>query len=201
MKQLRNVAALAVLGALSVYGTAASAQDAKWYAGAAVGQSKFAGSCGGGLSCDTTDTALKFFGGYKFHPNFSAELGYTDFGKSHAAGTIAGVSASADVKANAWELDGVGSWPIANKFSVFGRLGVYRAKSDASGNATFAGLSASTSGSSTNTGLTYGIGAGYDITPAITARLEFQRYNKVGGDNAGGKNDLDVISIGGLFKF
>jgi OOP family OmpA-OmpF porin len=188
---------------MSIHGAAnAQAQDAqKWYAGANVGQSKFSGSCGGGLSCDTTDTAFKFFGGYKFSPMISAELGYADFGKQHASGTLLGVAASADVKVNAWELDGVGSWPIANKFSVLGRLGVYRAESKASGNASFAGIAVSTNGKASNTGLTYGIGAGYDITQAVTARLEFQRYNKVGGNNAGGKNDVDVISIGALFKF
>lgn len=203
MQQLRKAATLAVLGALSVYGAAASAQDAKWYAGAAIGQSKFNGMCDdtGGLSCKDTDTAWKFFGGYKFHPNFSAELGYSDFGKANLSGTTAGVGVNADFKANAWELDGVGSWPLANKFSILGRLGVYRAKMDGRATAAAGGLSASASASATNTGLTFGIGGGYDITQTVAARLEWQRYSKVGGDNVAGKGDIDVISIGALFKF
>jgi OOP family OmpA-OmpF porin len=204
MKHIRKATVLALLGTLSLYGTAASAQDAhKWYAGAAVGQSKFNGACDntGGLSCKETDTAWKFFGGYKFHPNFSAELGYTDFGKAKLSGTIGGIAVNSDLKANAWELDGIGSWPLGNKFSIYGKLGLYRAKMDGAATAAAGGISASTSASETNTGLTFGVGGTYDITPTIAARLEFQRYNDVGSNDVAGKGDLDVISIGALFKF
>ena len=203
MKRIGKGAALALLGAISLYGTAASAQDAsKWYAGAAVGQAKFHDLCQGvPVSCKDSDTAWKFFGGYKFHPNFSAELAYNDFGKGNANGTISGVSVNADAKSNAWELDGVGTWPLGNKFSVFGKLGLYRAKVELTGSAAVAGFSGSSSANSTNTGLTFGAGGMYDITPAIAARLELQRYSRVGSDDVGGKSDVDVISIGALFKF
>jgi len=49
-----------------------------------------------------------------------------------------------------------------------------------------------------NAGWTAGLGAGYDITRNLTARLEWQRYFNVGGDNIGGKTDYDVMRIAGL---
>jgi OOP family OmpA-OmpF porin len=204
MKHIRKAAVLAVLSTVSLYGTAASAQDAqKWYVGAAVGQSHYNGLCDntGGLSCKDTDTAWRGFGGYKFHPNFSAELAYTDFGKPKLNGTLGGVSVNGEFKANAWELDGIGTWPLGNKFGIYGKLGIYRAKMEGSATAALGGISASARASDTNTGLTFGVGATYDITPAFAARLEAQRYSKVGGDDVAGKGDIDVLSIGALFKF
>ena len=41
---------------------------------------------GPGVSCDSKDTAWKFFGGYQFNRNLAAELGYTDLGKIKRVG-------------------------------------------------------------------------------------------------------------------
>jgi OOP family OmpA-OmpF porin len=46
----------------------------------------------------------------------------------------------------------------------------------------------------------FGLGGRYDITKAIGARAEWQRYRKVGGDSTG-KDDIDVFSVGLLFSF
>ena len=37
-------------------------------------------------------------------------------------------------------------------------------------------------------------------TPNLGARLEWQRYQSVGGDNTG-KENIDVFSIGALYSF
>src|SRR3954454_17315325 len=89
-----------------------------FYAGASVGQSK--SDCGGsGGSCDDKDTAYRIFGGYKFHPNIAVEGGYAPLGETSAS---FGASGSVTAEANAWDIVGVGSFPLGNNFSIFGKL-------------------------------------------------------------------------------
>jgi len=101
---------------------------------------------------------------------------------------------SASAKSKAWELVGVGMLPFANQFGAYGKLGGYRATSDLSSNI-------GGGGSDTNTGLTYGAGLQWNPTLPLGLRLEWQRYHNVGGDNTGGKDDIDVLSLGALWRF
>lgn len=153
------------------------------YLGASVGQGEQKFDCGGG-SCDRKDTAWRLFGGYQFHPNFSAELGYATLGT--------GKFGSADVETNAWDLSALGAFPLANQFSVFGRLGAYHATTDVSG----AG-----SASEDKNGLTYGLGAQFDLNRNLGLRAEWQRYRKVGGGNIGEEANADMLSVGALYRF
>lgn len=209
----------AVLGA--ALAPCAFAQDAAkgFYAGISLGQSKFKDACSSDpearvTSCRDHDTAWKIFGGYQFTPNLALEVGYNDFGKAKGSATFAfanipfpGTTASgtADVaaEATAWELTGIGSWPLANRFSVYGKLGAYYGEVKATVNGTITNPPAgSFSGSmkDTNTNLTFGLGARYDITHNIAVRAEWQRFSKMGGDDVG-KADVDVFAIGALYRF
>ena len=84
------------------------------------------------------------------------------------------------------------SYPIGD-FSLFGKLGVYTAKTDETTN--FAGDQ-----SATNTDFTFGVGLGYQFHRNLSARLEWQRYSKVGGGDIG-KEDIDALSLGLLYRF
>ncbi|TMH82921.1 MAG: hypothetical protein E6H47_13545 [Betaproteobacteria bacterium] len=53
----------------------------------------------------------------------------------------------------------------------------------------------------TNTDLTFGLGVQYDVSRELGVRGEWQRYKNIGGDNVGGKSDVDVLSIGGIWRF
>ncbi|HEU4923406.1 MAG TPA: outer membrane beta-barrel protein, partial [Burkholderiales bacterium] len=142
-------------------------------------------------SCDDKDTAWKILGGYRFTRNLAVEVGYTDFGEQSAsrpAGTVT-------FEATALEVVGVGSLPVADRFSVYGKIGMYRGDTDANDTA-FGGGSASDS----NTGLTFGIGGQYDFTKNLGIRGEWQRYADVGGDSVG-ESDVDVLSVGVIWKF
>src|SRR2546428_5249247 len=60
--------------------TPAAAQDAGFYLGASVGQSKAADTCSdmpAGVSCDDKTTTWKLLGGYQFNPYIGAELGHS----------------------------------------------------------------------------------------------------------------------------
>jgi OOP family OmpA-OmpF porin len=180
----------------------ASAQDAGFYAGAAVGQSRISDACEGvTVACDDKDTAWKVFGGYQFNKNFGAEVGYVDLGKATANGVITGVTVSADAKVKGFEVLGVGTLPIANNFSAYGKLGFFRWDLDVSATGVISGFSATVSASETGTDFTFGLGLKYDFAKNIGARLEWQRYNDIGKESTTGKSDADLFSLGIVFKF
>ena len=197
---LKKTTIAALLAASGIVVSSAAMAQAKsadqgFYIGAMVGQSD-AGDfdCSGLSTCDTKDTAFKFLGGYKINRNFAAEVGYTDLGKI----TVSVPGVSADIKAQVFELVGVGAYPINQQFSVYGKLGFYHGESKLSG--TVAGLG-SGSAKETNTDLTYGVGVQFNFNPQLGVRGEWQRYTSVGGDAVGGDSDVDVLSVGVVWKF
>lgn len=150
-----------------------------------------------GSTLDDTDTGWKLYLGYQFNPNFAVEGGYVDLGKFNFSSTTAGGSLSGELKTkNGAFIDAVGIIPLQNNFSIFGKLGLYSIKSELNGS----GPGGSVSASHTTGDITYGIGAGYDFTRNLAARLEWERFNKV-GDNPTAEADLDLVSIGILYKF
>jgi opacity protein-like surface antigen len=168
--------------------------EAGWYVGGSVGQSKIDCSTGGvaGVSCDDSDTAFRVLGGYQFNKYLGAELGYADLGKA----TLSAAGLSASVEAKAWDLVAVGRVPVADRFSLFGKLGMYRADSDLSSNTALIPAS-----SDDNTDVTYGLGAQYDFNKNLGVRAEWQQYKKVGSDSTGGEGDVDVMSVGVVYRF
>ena len=183
------VAVLGITAAAFALPAAAQMNMSAFYVGATVGQSKFKDACSGagaGVSCDDKDTAWRLLAGYQFNRNLAVELGYHNLGEVKAtAGTL-----SETIKTNAWELVGVGLWPVANQFGVYGKLGGYRAEAKDS-----------LDGKDTNTGVTLGAGLQWDPMAPLGVRLEWQRYNKVGGNNTGGKDNIDVLSLGAVWRF
>jgi OOP family OmpA-OmpF porin len=192
-----NKSVIAVVGlTAAAFALPASAQMrspamSSFYVGATLGQSKFKDSCEGlaaGVSCDDKDTAWRILAGYQFSPNFAAELGYHNLGETKASG--GGVSAS--VKGTAWELVGLGIFPVANQFGIYGKLGFHHSEAKLESNV---GIT----GKDTGNGLTFGFGGQFDVMPALGLRAEWQRYRKLGGESDNG--DVDVLSLGGIWRF
>ena len=189
MLKKTTIAALLAASGL-VVSSASMAQgkpsDTGFYIGATLGQSDFdvdCGSIGAGVSCDTKDTAFRILGGYQINKNFAAEIGYHDFGKV----TVSGPGGSADIKANAFELVGLGMFPINPQFSIYGKLGFYRGEAKALGE------------KETNTDFTYGLGVQYNFNPKLGVRGEWQQYKGLGGDDL--DTDVSVLSVGVVWKF
>jgi OOP family OmpA-OmpF porin len=183
MNRMKVSYALAVLAATLGVAHPAAAQDAStpFYIGATAGQAKFKDACTGVPDCDDKDTALKIFGGYQFNRHLAAEIGYHALGEaSMTGGTLEG---------KAWEAVGVASWPFNDRVSVFGKLGAYSGKLEARGT------------DESKTDATYGVGLRYDFTPHIGVRGEWQRYSKMGGDNGIPETDVDVLSVGLVYRF
>src|SRR5262245_26973636 len=153
---------------LASAGALAQARDAGFYAGASIGSAD--------LGPDD-DTAIKVFGGYQINKTFSAEFGYTDLGDVAVIGQTA--------KANAWELIGLAKFPVGNRVSLYGLLGLAKVDSERSV------LGVRTSDDSTE--LTIGFGGQYDFSPQLGLRGQWQRYDT--------NQEIDVFSIGFVYKF
>jgi OmpA-OmpF porin, OOP family len=187
MKRLLIISAM-------LFSTGAYAQN--FYAGGAIGQTKVQDFCdgvsGAGVRCEDTDTAWKVIGGYHFNPHFALEVGYINFGEVDATGPGGTVS----IESTAFELVGVGVLPLSQGFSLYGKIGLYRAETEGVAN-TFL---VTDRVKETTTDLTFGVGARFDVTRRIALRAEWQRYQDVGGGDIG-ETDVDVISAGVLVKF
>lgn len=166
---------------------AAAQTKGGWYIGYNAGQSKYNFTCTG--TCKDTGAGYSLFAGVGLHPNVALEFGYADLGKS--------TSGASNLRANVWELSGLGSWWFGTRqqFGVFGRLGAYTGDLKATTPSTGAETKHGT------TDLTYGIGGQYNLSSRWGTRLEWQRFSKMGGGAFNAKNDVDLISLGILYKF
>jgi OmpA-OmpF porin, OOP family len=198
-KARASFAIIGLVSALAFTGPA-SAQDAGFYLGGALGQSSFDVDCAGTTSCDDKDSSWKIFGGYQFNKHLAVEFGYADLGETTASVPGPPFNVNLALEATVWDLVAVGSLPIGDRFSIFGKIGLYRADTEINGTAS--GLP-SVSESDSNTDLTYGVGARFDFARNLGVRLEWQRYQDVGGEFFGvtAESDVDVMSVAVIWKF
>jgi OOP family OmpA-OmpF porin len=204
------VAAASLCGASAVF---AQNVQRPWYVEGSVGWSNHGmdgsdinrvfGSRGvtSSSSFDNTDTAWGLTLGYRITPNWGIEGSYNDFGKFKYSGTISRPIPGAvggDYKANAWSLAGVGTIPLDKAFSLYGRLGLAYSEAKLSASSTGSAVSGA---KNHDTGWMLGLGAKYDFTPAVYARLGWDRYFRVGDDQSTGRGDIDVVGAGVGFRF
>ena len=215
MKKVLGIAG-AIL-AISVAGAANAQTATPWYGGVSAGSTKsnvnpgevndYLRSLGYGFpstSANDKDTFYKFLLGYRFSPVVSLEGFYADLGKYSTRTTVTAPfvgSVNADYKAKGYGVDLVLSAPMTPEFSVYGRLGVLQAKTEA----TFSsggsiGLLANR-GSKSKTAQHYGVGLQYDLNPSLALRGEIETFRKLGDDTTGGELKVDVLSVGAIFRF
>ena len=179
----------------------AVAQDAGFYLGASLGQSKHHDVCeGANLSCDDKDSAWRIFAGYEFSRYVAAEFAYADLGQTAAGANVGGIIVNPTFEATVFELLAVGSVPLMDRLSLLGKLGLYRADSKLGGSGTGFGVTVPLSAEESNSDLTFAFGVRFNFTRNLGLRAEWQRYMGVGGDDTG-DTDIDVLSVGLLFRF
>ena len=161
-------------------------------------------------SVSNTDSAYRIGAGYRFSQIFALEEHYSDLVKyssesrallvpNAGAGTL-----SAKYKSSGYGLDALVTAPLAQGFSIYGRVGVLRAKTEAnftSSGSIFVSPTSRLDATANTTAYSYGIGLQYDISKQVAIRAEGQRYEKLGNDDTGGKLKLDVYTIGAVFSF
>lgn len=189
------------------------AQDSGWYLGLNVGKTRAkiddakitSGIAGAGFTNsiinDKDDgTGFKVFGGYSFNRYFAFEGGYFDLGKAgYDAITVPVGTLNGEIKVKGFHFDAVLSLPITEKFSAFGRVGVSRAEASDTFSGTGFVVVANPNPSEQATNLKYGAGLHYDFTKSFGMRAELERYRI--NDAVGNKGDIDMASIGLLFRF
>ncbi len=156
----------ALLGAVIVLPVAAHAEGSYFKVG--VGESEY--------DFDTfkeNKTAVSLAYGFAVDKNFGVELGYLNFGKQRWVFE----DFSASIQNQSVYLAGVGSVPLTDAFSIYGKLGV-------SLNHTKAAYSIpgeSGSGSDTQTRPLVGFGLSYNFTKDIAGTLEYHYVGKIDG--------------------
>ena len=197
----------------------AFAQERGWYIGASLGQSKTkfdqgsaaadlaaAGANNTGFTADETDTGWKLYGGYKFTRYLAVEGGYVNAGRFSLTTNVTNIRGipfpplrtSFDIKIKEiFDIAAVGILPIGNQFSLFGKLGAYRANTELS----FSVSTVSEKESGRNNDFMWGFGAGYDFSKNLGARIEWERFNKVGDKEKTGQGDVNLLSAGLVYRF
>ena len=169
MKQILTACALAAaaLTAAPVF--------AQGYIGGGFGSSKTTGIDGGGLTGGNASKGLvKIYGGYQITPNWGVEAQYADLGRRTVA--VAGINAGS-FGISQMSIAGTGTLPLALGFSLLGKLGVSSSRPTGSGVT-----------SSFKTSALIGVGMGYSITPALSARVEYEDFGKLGDQSNNGVN-------------
>ena len=152
------------------------------------------------IADDDRDTGYKIFGGYRLNRNFAIEGGYFNLGKfGYVATTLPPGTLTGRIKLQGVNLDLVGSVPIGEKFSVFGRVGViYTQARDTFVGTGFVNVLVP---NPRKNGTNYKFGAGlqYDFTESLSMRAEAERYRI--DDAVGNKGDIDLLSLGLVYRF
>ena len=182
---------IVVLGLLvTVVSTQAMAQDGTSYLSATVGQSNFKvdGDVPPGVNVDKKDTSFGIAFGYNINKIVALEAGYFNMGKFKVNGTYFGFPFAGDGKAQGVQVSAVVSAPVADAFTIYGRLGgAYTDRKASACSGTFC-----SSDSDKKAELLYGIGAGFAFAKNITGTIEYQKLNDT---------DVSSINLGVRFGF
>jgi OOP family OmpA-OmpF porin len=188
-------------------------EDAGWYLGGNVGQSRARldeldivnqvlapGYSATLLNDNTIDRGGKLFAGYQLNSNFAFEAGYFDLGEFqfNAMTQPAGIL-STNMQVRGFNLDLVGSLPLTEKFSTFARLGVTHALTQDTFSGTGAANALRGKLSDRASRPKAGVGLEYKFTDSLAMRLEAERYRI--SNAVGNHNNIDLYSVGVVYRF
>lgn len=174
---MRN--ALLALG-LTCFAASPPAWGSPWYAGGALGVSDF-GGCPAAASCDSRDQAYKVYAGYRFTPHLAVEAGYSDLGKT----TVSAGSSVTETKPRGMAAHAVGSWPLTERFSLLGRVGLIYGDTKVTGSAP--------TRNEKGAEFAWGAGVQLDVAPQIAVRLEWERFEF--------RDAVDTLTLGVVARF
>lgn len=170
----------------------AQAAESGVYIGLDAGQAEANKYCNNITNCDSSDTSVRGEVGYQFNDILGAELGYTSFGTLFKANDN-NVNAKQD--ASAWTASVLGTWPVAEPFGIFGRLGLARYNVNNSG--TVQGVAVETKNAVKPY---FGAGVKFDLTSSWMLRAEYQLYTDISGVD-GTKDNVQGWYAGGVYRF
>lgn len=149
---------------------------------------------------DDRDDGYKVFAGYQFGANLAIEAVYFDLGKfGFDATTVPAGTLSGDVQIDGFSFDVIGSLPLGDRLSAFGRLGANVADAASRFTGTGAVVVPTANFSEANVNYKLGLGLQYDLGRSWSVRLEGERYRI--DDSVGNEGDVDLYSLGVLYRF
>lgn len=189
---------------------ASQAADDAWYVSADFGQAHYSGvtgtvaSLGGASHVSDSDTGYRFSGGYQFNTYWGAEVSYVDFGQAEADVTIPAPAAgtfSGKRKAHGFVFAGTGAYPFNEDWSIFGRFGAIMGhlETESAGTGSLAGSTGTQS--STDWKVTYGIGVNWKLTNHWILRAGWDQFSSLGNQNKTGETDVNLTSVGIVYRF
>ncbi|HEX5338038.1 MAG TPA: outer membrane beta-barrel protein [Gallionella sp.] len=141
-----------------------------FYAGATLGtgSASFSAPAGSALIVEKANNKPVYgvFGGYHYNKNLAVELAYS--GASYFYTTNPATGAKYLSKQIAFSVAAVGTYPVSDAFSVFGKLGVANTSSE---------NNAVAEQNTNRFAPTFGVGAEYKFTPNISGRLGVDVYS------------------------
>ena len=194
-----GAATLGVLLAAALGPAVAQESERGIYIGGSGGYSQYQNACESArVPCDEGDTAARLFAGYQFNRNWSAEIGAGKFGEASGSGAVAGGAGtgSFSLESYGWDVSAVATIPLGSGLGLLGRLGVYRVRTTLDQQGSFF---APIHEAGTTSGWTYGAGLSYTLG-RLGLRAEWQRYDNIGA-NSIGSDEIDMFTLGALFRF
>lgn len=192
IKMMKKILAVALFSATAP-AFAGSLDLTNFYAGLTLGtgSANFTSPAGVTVENPKSKPVYGAFGGYRFNQNLAVELAYT--GASYLYSTPAATGVRTLNKQIVFAATAVGTMPVSDAFSVFGKLGVASASSEnnAAGEQT-----------TTRFAPTFGAGVEYKFTPNISGRFGVDMYG-VSATVAGLKQNSNatVVNAGVSYSF
>lgn len=197
--KVKSIISALIVALPSLVATSALAADAaanpSFYVGGNLGKSDFKISCETGFSCSNPSVNFKLLAGYQFSPNFAVEGAYANFGTVKESDE----SSKAKARLHSFTLAGLGIIPLSSEAQVFGKLGVHFTRGKLDIELPYEGVSRSDSGH--KTGFLLGAGLQYDFTRNLAGRFEYELLNFGSDTLLTDKHNLNVFSLGLLYKF
>ena len=200
---MKKIAIVALLSAFA----AVPAVAADMYAAIDLGSVSYSNANGGptGTTAFKNPGTIRIAGGSQINQNLGVEIGYSIIGESVIDTSIvifdpflglASLSAKETLKTSSFQAVVVGTAPINDMLSIFGKLGLANTQIDYKLSSNF-GLSASGSGSKSN--LMFGIGGQYLMSKQLAIRAQYEDFGKI----TVGTVDIGVkaVSVGAVFGF
>jgi len=185
---------LVVLIASAAVMSAAQAQTPapRAYVGAGIASADHDFKLSGASNVDTEGykASGKIFGGYEFNQTWGVEAGYTDFRKSDVNYSIGSTNYRGETDGHALYLAAKATLPVNAQFSVYGKLGAARSKSELE-------LVNAARMSRSKTEAYGAVGAEYKLNESMSLIGEYERYGK--SKDFGAK--ADVWTIGAKYSF
>lgn len=171
----------------------------------------------------SNDTGYRLIAGYQFSQYFGIEGGFSNFGKVQGNGSgsvlmtptagilpleqIATYTNSERVLVRGWELAGTVSWPLSQRWSLFGRAGVFYSHYESDVVSMPAPptpgdlVSKFISVSNNKWTPAYGVGVNFSPVNHWGLRLEWNRYAHLGDRSTMGRFNVNLLSIGVVYAF